>query len=71
MENQEFKRIEKYVRKYGDLRSERALKAARLVLVNDLTKADAARVVGLTPQSVSKFMQRLQSVLDDAPTEWT
>ncbi len=43
---------------------------ARLVLVEGLTAAEAAKRVGMSRQNVSKTMQRVNFFLADIPSDW-
>ena len=43
---------------------------ARLILVEGKTNAEAARLSKITPQNVSKKMQRVNALLSGYPADW-
>lgn len=43
---------------------------ARLILVEGKTNAEAARLTKITPQNVSKKMQRVEALLSGYPADW-
>jgi hypothetical protein len=61
--------FESQVHKLGDLKAN-TVELARLILVDGKTKAEAARITKITPQNVSKKMQRVQAVLSGFPPDW-
>lgn len=64
MTNVQFQALAQLLR----LRGSKATDAARMVLVDGVSQADAARSTGLTPQAVHNAVKRAQTGLELAQT---